>query len=38
LDACTGCGVCVMVCPTNDPSILVDPDINNERREGSNHV
>ncbi len=25
LDACTGCGVCVMVCPTEKPSIIVEP-------------
>jgi len=25
LDACTGCGVCVMVCPTQEPSIIVEP-------------
>ncbi|MCK4678853.1 MAG: 4Fe-4S dicluster domain-containing protein [Bacteroidales bacterium] len=25
LDGCTGCGVCVMVCPTEQPSIIVEP-------------
>lgn len=25
LDGCTGCGVCVMVCPTENPSIIVEP-------------
>jgi ferredoxin-type protein NapG len=25
LDGCTGCGVCVMVCPTEEPSIIVEP-------------
>jgi ferredoxin-type protein NapG len=25
LDGCTGCGVCVMVCPTEKPSIIVEP-------------
>ncbi len=25
LDGCTGCGVCVMVCPTDKPSIVVEP-------------
>ncbi len=25
LDGCTGCGVCVMVCPTQKPSIIVEP-------------
>ena len=25
LDSCTGCGVCVMVCPTQEPSIIVEP-------------
>lgn len=24
-DGCTGCGVCVMVCPTQKPSIIVEP-------------
>ncbi len=25
LDGCTGCGVCQMVCPTQQPSIIVEP-------------
>jgi len=25
LEGCTGCGVCVMVCPTQEPSIIVEP-------------
>ncbi len=25
LDGCTGCGVCQMVCPTAEPSIVVEP-------------
>jgi ferredoxin-type protein NapG len=25
LEGCTGCGVCVMVCPTEEPSIIVEP-------------
>jgi len=25
LDGCTGCGVCVMICPTQKPSIIVEP-------------
>ena len=25
LDGCTGCGVCQMVCPTENPSIVVEP-------------
>jgi ferredoxin-type protein NapG len=25
LDACTGCGVCMMVCPTQEPSIIIEP-------------
>lgn len=25
LDGCTGCGVCVMVCPNETPSIIVEP-------------
>lgn len=25
LDGCTGCGVCVMVCPTQEASIIVEP-------------
>ncbi|MBZ0242220.1 MAG: 4Fe-4S dicluster domain-containing protein [Bacteroidales bacterium] len=25
LDGCTGCGVCQMVCPTPEPSIIVEP-------------
>jgi ferredoxin-type protein NapG len=25
LEGCTGCGVCVMVCPTQRPSIVVEP-------------
>ena len=25
LDGCTGCGVCVMVCPTEEASIIVEP-------------
>ena len=25
LDGCVGCGVCVMVCPTREPSIIVEP-------------
>lgn len=25
LDGCTGCGVCTMVCPTQNPSIIVEP-------------
>jgi ferredoxin-type protein NapG len=25
LDGCTGCGVCVMICPTEKPSIVVEP-------------
>ncbi|MFW5705994.1 MAG: 4Fe-4S dicluster domain-containing protein, partial [Bacteroidota bacterium] len=24
-EGCTGCGVCVMVCPTENPSIVVEP-------------
>ncbi len=26
LDGCTGCGVCVMICPTQEPSIIVEPN------------
>jgi len=25
LDDCVGCGVCVMVCPTREPSIIIEP-------------
>lgn len=25
LNGCTGCGVCVMVCPTEKPSVIVEP-------------